>query len=1071
MQVVLVSSCEHKAWKRTRAVLDRYALRIGERTWQTPITSEGLETLRSVLKRQASKNTAIACWRSEGYRGMHLLWTVGRKHAFGTDGQIAVGTRKRRVVSFAPLPAWVAEVAFFSAVSGLSHDVGKLGRFFQWKLRLDRPVADPVRHEWLSYLLVHRLLTLPEDQFNTVTWDDLWQSLQKEHERLSVPFRNGFGGAGETLLYLVLTHHRLPSEVGSRQAAANELDWHNHVRTAARPALVGEPSTADIFQPQGAVSDETWQRLKRVFRRMRELDRTGDTRDVESWHRWRATALLARVALILADHRVSSEERFDKQCQIYANTAVDHSGVRRLNQDINWHLKHVSKVAGINVTRIAQLPEQLRGVSTDSAQSIDRFASGRFEWQQIAAEAVAQARAAQPEQPMLLFLMAGTGTGKTIACARLALRASRNQERVRFTTAMNLRTLALQTGCDYANKLGIDVSDVATVIGDRNARLAFESTMTPHADDDELSRDELLDYLPPDATGEPDELPPWLEHFLADSPQMRAIMSVPVAVCTIDYIVHAGEPQRQHKHAVALMRIATSDLVLDEIDSYDPPALAAVLRLVQLCAFFGRNVIAASATLAAPVASAVWQAFSSGVQMRQALERRPVQGGPGFLTGFLDDCALPQLHQVGSEDELLVVHRARTTAIGEVLATRPQTRRAALISVDRTAGVTGWLDAIAGACRRFHSSHRWQDPATGKTVSFGVVRVANIGPAIHVARTLSRMLGNHARVACYHAQLPRVQRYRLEHALDAMLSRSRDAEMPVSHPSVREVLDNPASSDDIMFIVVATPVEEIGRDHDFDWAVVEPSSSYSLVQLPGRVRRHRFDPVDMPNVGILQFNLRAVRGEPLVFHWPGLESIADSGTSHPYHDMAEAIAWDVCGDRVDARWRFDSRHPFAQADDTAVKGALRAPLQRITGKDAASMLWISELTYRAWSLRDTARGESIRLDPQEQGTKVLEVVPTNDGPYGGHSRMRPRFVDRSNLSVWIERAQNDWLVERPESLVAWAESIGLDSAGAFDIEVRLSEEDLKGEGSLLVDRSFGCVRAKSADIAYAAKDC
>lgn len=30
-----------------------------------------------------------------------------------------------------------------------------------------------------------------------------------------------------------------------------------------------------------------------------------------------------------------------------------------------------------------------------------------------------------------------------------------------------------------------------------------------------------------------------------------------------------------------------------------------------------------------------------------------------------------------------------------------------------------------------------------------------------------------------------------------------------------------------------------GRDHDYDWAIVEPSSMRSIIQLAGRIRRHR----------------------------------------------------------------------------------------------------------------------------------------------------------------------------------------------------------------------------------------
>lgn len=35
--------------------------------------------------------------------------------------------------------------------------------------------------------------------------------------------------------------------------------------------------------------------------------------------------------------------------------------------------------------------------------------------------------------------------------------------------------------------------------------------------------------------------------------------------------------------------------------------------------------------------------------------------------------------------------------------------------------------------------------------------------------------------------------------------------------------------------MLATAVAEVGRDHDYDWAIVEPSSMRSIIQLAGRV--------------------------------------------------------------------------------------------------------------------------------------------------------------------------------------------------------------------------------------------
>ncbi len=61
MMVTFVSQCEKKALSRTRKVLDAFADRIGDNTWQTVITQEGLLSAKKALRRTASKNTAVSC--------------------------------------------------------------------------------------------------------------------------------------------------------------------------------------------------------------------------------------------------------------------------------------------------------------------------------------------------------------------------------------------------------------------------------------------------------------------------------------------------------------------------------------------------------------------------------------------------------------------------------------------------------------------------------------------------------------------------------------------------------------------------------------------------------------------------------------------------------------------------------------------------------------------------------------------------------------------------------------------------------------------------------------------------
>lgn len=92
----------------------------------------------------------------------------------------------------------------------------------------------------------------------------------------------------------------------------------------------------------------------------------------------------------------------------------------------------------------------------------------------------------------------------------------------------------------------------------------------------------------------------------------------------------------------------------------------------------------------------------------------------------------------------------------------------------------------------------------------------------------------------------------------------------------------------LIFILVATPVEEVGRDHDFDWAVIEPSSFRSIIQMAGRVRRHRSDEVDKPNIALLQYNVKGFNGsEDRVFNHPGYET--DKATQLNSHDLKQLV--------------------------------------------------------------------------------------------------------------------------------------------------------------------------------------
>ena len=90
MMVTFVSQCEHKALNRTRRILDAFANRIGTNTWQTVITEEGLQSVKKLLRKTATKNTAVSCHWLRSRSHSEFIWVVGNKSKFNEQGIVPV---------------------------------------------------------------------------------------------------------------------------------------------------------------------------------------------------------------------------------------------------------------------------------------------------------------------------------------------------------------------------------------------------------------------------------------------------------------------------------------------------------------------------------------------------------------------------------------------------------------------------------------------------------------------------------------------------------------------------------------------------------------------------------------------------------------------------------------------------------------------------------------------------------------------------------------------------------------------------------------------------------------------
>lgn len=998
MHITLISACERRAVKRSRAILDSYAIRTGIRSWATPITLEGLRELRGLLKASATRQTAVACYRNEGRERMRLLWVVGSREPFGPDGHFPAGYTRRR----SSPPRWVRVVSLLAHAGGLSHDVGKSGNFFADKLARavagGGPEADPVRHEWISM----RLLQVNR---RTGDWASAWKSLARKAELSQIGGLEvaGIDGPDHALSFLIATHHRLFGPAG--KGAASEPSHESHVH---------HPDRARELAPAGVVPEEILELLGRI------QDRLSRSAGDRSPAYWRGAAILARAALILADHDVSARHppANAPMCGLFANTK---NGA--YSQPLGWHLRTVGARAADLAWRIANL--RLPGLATESVEHIllpadDR---SRFAWQNRAVATVAGLRE-RVEGGLLIFNIAGTGAGKTIANAKLACSVSR---RPRFAVALNLRTLTLQTGDAMADSLGLEADELAVVIGDRVVRRLHEAGKvddTAYAGTFDFD-ESTTEY---DAVGGEMELPDWMQVLTARRPALRGVIGAPVLVSTIDYLINAGEPGRQGHHVSAMLRMVDSDLVLDEVDSYEPAALVAVLRLVQIAGLMGRSVICSSATLSQPVAEAVWRAFRSGIEMRCALEERL----PRFGVAIVDDRTAPTI--LDQDADLPAQFAAH---VKRLLDTPRTAARRAWIQPVSGRSAAAFHAAIAAAVERLHQAHAWNGPA-GKRLSFGLVRVANIHTAILTARELASVFP-HARVACYHSQEFRIQRHLKERRLDFLLNRKRGDAHIVTDKEIAGLLAASVAPD-VPFIVVATPVEEIGRDHDFDWGVIEPSSAHSIVQTAGRINRHRLIEVAEPNVAILQRNLRWLEGREgeACFVQPGLES---QSQAHRYSstDLFELLA-DADLDALDARLRLGGGR-MAQNEDCIIRRRLREPLEILEAGDGYRSVWMTQSFYDIYMLRDDIHQEAWRAE-QENGFWEFKRQARSKEAQPWLTR---RVEDRR------ARLANDWLAWSLDELAGFCREIGIAVEDGLELRVPFREE----ASVLRWDESFG----------------
>nr|WP_299735630.1 type I-F CRISPR-associated helicase Cas3f [uncultured Endozoicomonas sp.] len=728
---------------------------------------------------------------------------------------------------------------------------------------------------------------------------------------------------------------------------------------------------------------------------------------------YRAVLHHARLCLMLGDHNYSSQEAakgWPDTTGLFANTDSDTG---KLKQKLDEHLVGVAQQGVRNVWLLPAFEvESTMPVARDIA-SLKKKSPKAFSWQDKAVVKIKQWRDGQPDKRTGFFAvnMASTGKGKTFANAKIMRALSEDGNSLRYILALGLRTLTLQTGDEYRDRIGLDNTELAVLIGSRAVMdLHQQDRLSEQRNKPEENGSESAEALMDEDIDFDHALPEEGLSTILKQDRDRKFLYAPVLACTIDHLMAATETKRGGRYILPSLRLLSSDLVIDEVDDFTGHDLIAIGRLIHLAGMLGRKVMISSATIPPDLAEGYYKAYRDGWQLFCKTRNASSSIGCGWIDEFGTQVT------TGSEQEVPEAigayrkhHAAFVSKRVDKLNQAPVKRRADIVScktalAEPTDKQQEYFRLMAQAVLNKHRHHHTRERKSGIDVSFGVVRMANISPCVALTRYLLEYdwpADTEVRVMAYHSQQVLLMRHLQEQHLDQVLKRKENPEeqpQAFSNMVIRQHIDGVSENTrHLVFILVATPVEEVGRDHDFDWAVVEPSSYRSIIQLAGRVMRHREQAISEPNISLMQYNWKGIKHadnlDEKVFNRPGFEEIFTLKS----HSLTDLIDEQSIGQRLDAvpriqkppREEFDHTGKLAHLEHAVTKCLLTLEHSQSYGPNS-----LNGYLFEAWFL--TALSQA--LTPFRASLPSLNIYLVYDP-----QTQSCRFHERDNEGWMIDR--------------------------------------------------------------------
>ena len=951
MHITIISECRNKSKINTRRIISAYLYQIGRNVWQGQISAEGLKDLKLKLEKTKTYTTSVICRRHHSKKAASVEWIVGNTDNFSEDGLFAFKKSTDYSYNASVDNRELKIIQKITLLAALFHDMGKASDTFQYKLYSsvndDKAIVrDCLRHEMVSSLLLFPLtrgesdffkLTSKEkvkDYFKNIALDKTRQIVKNiiidnAHDvkslRLNDDLYSNFKGGNKegiknfrkwsginmftdedwserfietSISWLCSTHHKIVSGDDAYHVEKNSMGKscvRLENKTFFDRKFINYNEIENIesnltFSKTNLWDSDRWCEL--VSSLICEIKEDLGGKSIKP------TKFLthnlyygARTSLVFGDQIASHQSEVcndqDPGMHTYANTTKN--GLYADN--LYCHTMKVFDKASESFRIVMGIPAfsnysampSLKKEDLPKAFKENRETPEQYKWQDVVSSKIS---ILDKNRGFFGVVVSETGSGKTKALPQIA--CSLRDSDLRFTLALGRRTLTKQAYNDYTSDvIGFKKSDISILIGqnisekeieekdidkygsgsiDGNTEYVFESENT----------NVFKSYLEPifyDIKGNPTK-------------EISAITS-PITIMTIDHIIKlVGQSKSSDlKH---MLIAQNNDLVIDEIDDFDVEDLIPICKLVHLYASFGRKVIISSATINKWIVHPLRDSYVSGYKIYQEkfnIKEMPYISTVSNISPYIDvDPYMGHAHSNKKYDEF----------IEQVSIKIRESKSKRKLKFLKTLSITSIEDVfkkINHEVGRLSDNHYVQDHE-GFKVSSGVIRFNNVKTSQEFFDYVQDNLPENIKVLNYHSKMLNIDRLAIEDFLDDSFKRKNNKQPYDNHVISEHIKDLKSKGfNEIITIISTTNIIETGRDHDYDWAISEPMSDQSLVQLSGRILRHRDISVDKPNVVVLDRNIKKIVGSSEFLDFPGIESEKHTvKTAHKYTNRNQKVS-------------------------------------------------------------------------------------------------------------------------------------------------------------------------------------